>query len=253
MLKKILTTIVIIFIAGIAVAHEHWIDVSDFLPKLDEKIRVYITSGHSFPIGEIILGEKLLVDTKIVTPERREIVYSTKEDKKGVQRLSEEMALTVTGIYLAQFNLKKPQAKEPNYYAKSIISAGEITVDKEFNPVSYTLGDYLEIIPLKLLKNLKRGDELPLKVVMDNKPLKDTLDVSVKLPVRTDSSSGVSPDKDEKKPVSAEQNFTLKSDKEGIARLKISYPGKYLIVMNHKGIGASLTFYIASFKEDKEK
>ena len=242
MFKKILTTIIIIFIASAALAHEHWVDVTDYLPKLEDKIRVYITSGHSFPLGEFILGEKLLIDTKIITPERKEITYSTKEDKKGVKRLSDEIALTATGIYLVRFNLKKPQVKEPLYYAKSIIHLSKVVIDKEFNPASYTLGSYLEIIPQQLLTTLKKDDELTLKVLCDNKPLKETLEIGVKLPS----------EKPEDKPSAAEKNFTVKSDRDGIARLKISYPGKYLVTLDAKGTGCSLTFYI-DYGEIKEK
>jgi uncharacterized GH25 family protein len=211
--KIFLVTILLFLFPIISFSHEYWIDIQNFSPKPNEKVKIFISSGHYFPKSEGVVSERLLSDTKIITPEGEEIVYETREEKN---RRVGEFTFKEAGRYIILFSLKKPQEETPLYCGKSIVLVGE---QEELN---YTSGRYIEIIPLKGISSLKKGEILPIKILYNKQPIKVTFNISIE----------------------GKKNFSISSDEEGIAKLKIDRSGRYLITANYKGKGASLTFYI---------
>jgi len=236
MVKKLVLGLLLLLSAPAAVfAHDYWVEPSNFRPAAGDKIKAVISGGHSFPVSEFAVSDKLVTETIIALPSGQRLAYKTQENKERKCRISDEVPFTQTGIYLLQFQIKKPQEKLPIFYAKSILSIEEKSITPtEFNPISYTLGCLMEIIPLSDPTKLKKGDELPLQLLYDNKPMKEMFEIAIKYPDKTG-------DKD--KSSTAEEHFILKTDKEGRAKLKIIASGRYLIVVEHKGEGCSLTFY----------
>lgn len=237
MLNKCLLVSVLLLSAPIMVlAHDYWIEPDNFQPAAGDKINAVISGGHSFPLSEFAVSDKLLTETCVALPSGKKLPYKTQEDKEKKCRTSEDVSLTQTGIYLLQFQIKKPQERQPLFYAKSILSIEDTPVTPtEFNPISYTLGCLMEIIPLSDIGKLKKGDELPLQLIYENKPMKETFEIAIKYPDKPE---------DKGKSRTAEEHFTLKTDKEGRAKLKVADSGRYLIVVEHKGEGCSLTFYV---------
>lgn len=254
MVKKLVLGLLLLLSAPAAVfAHDYWVEPSNFRPAAGDKIKAVISGGHSFPVSEFAVSDKLVTETVIALPSGQRLAYKTQEDKKEKCCISEEIGLTMTGIYLLQSQIKKPQEKLPLFYVKSILSIDDQPADSpvarenpvtptEFNPISYTLGCLMEIIPLSDLTKLKKGDELLLYLLYGNKPMKETFEIAIKYPDKTD---------DQDKSKTAEEHFTLKTDKKGRAKLKITVSGRYLIVVEHKGEGCSLTFFVNLGEEKK--
>lgn len=216
-MKKIFLILVFFLFSKISFSHEVWIDLENFTPEKNEKTKIFICSGHYFPKSEQAIDEKILHNTKIITPSRKVFEYSTKKSKnlrEGEYRFEEE------GTYLILLSIKRPVTQEPVYLSKAIVSVGR---ESDFQ---YTAEQELEIIPLKNISLIKKGDTLPLKILFDRKPAKVTLNISVE----------------------GKKNFSISSNEKGEAELKINNFGRYLIFTNYKGKGCSLTFYVGEKK-----
>ncbi|MBA7495464.1 hypothetical protein ES702_06051 [subsurface metagenome] len=218
MRKLSLVWMFVFLLCSSAVSHEHWIDLEEFYPLPGEKTIVSICSGHYFPKSSVILADRLLHDMRIISPDKKEYTYETRDEKN---RRVAEVVLKSAGIHLISFSLKKPPVKEPLYFAKSIVLVGELTEDK----VSYTLGCLIEIVPEKDISRLKKGEELPLRLLYKGKPATSTFSISL----------------------DGKENFFLRTNKDGLALLKVTTLGRYLITAHYKGKGCSLTFCIREF------
>ena len=215
MRKLSLVWMFVFLLSSSALSHEHWIDPEDFYPVPGEKTVISICSGHYFPKSSFALANRLLDDTRIIGQDGKEYAYETRsEENRRVGEFSFESA----GIHLITFSLMKPLLKELLYSAKSIVLVGKPTEDK----ISYTTGCLIEIVPGKDIFSLKRDEELPLKLLYNGKPTRSTFSISV----------------------NGKKNYFLQTNREGIARLKITAKGRYLITSSYKGKRCSLTFCI---------
>ena len=82
---------------------------------------------------------------------------------------------------------------------------------------SKTLGHKLEIIPLKDPSNLREGDYMPIKVIFEGKPLRAPVAATY---------AGFSTDK--------AIAYATKTNKEGMAKIKIIKSGIWLVIVKHK-------------------
>ena len=235
MRKLLLTGILVLLFHSSAFSHGHWIDLENFYPAQGEKTVIFICSGHSFPASSFALGERLLSDTGITHPSRsqrrildtaplndmEEYTYTTKGGKK---RRAGEFVFETKGTHLVRFSLKKPPLKEPIYCAKSIVLVGNQSEDN----ISYALASQIEVVPEKNIFTLTKGERLPLRLLYDGKPVRSTFSISIE----------------------GKKNFFLQTNKDGLALLKITRQGRYLITSHYKGKGCSLTFRIREFKKD---
>jgi len=206
---------VFFFSCSFVFCHEHWIDLENFSPSIGEKTKVFACSGHSFPKSNEILSERVFNGFKVISPDNKEEFYATKTDEKSKTRVV-EVVFDKEGTYVILFSLQKPPLKNPLYTAKALVNVGQGKIPKNI------LKNGLEIVPEKEISQLKIGDELPLKIIYDEKPISLTTSISI----------------------DGKKNFFLKTNRDGELLLKIKLPGRYLITSNHKGIGASLTFFI---------
>lgn len=221
-------------------AHDLWINVDNYYPSAGEKVRAKVVFGHNFPYEDILISQKDITEFSYVTPEgTKKPVTNLWEAVKGNRNASYKK-----GSLVGEINLSTCGCKEGTYviiasrvrkgnkyhvpsekYGKAIIVVG----NKGTKNVSYVFGHRIEIVPLKNPSDVKPGDYFPVKVLFEGKPLSTYVYATY---------AGYWSET-EPFPVMA------KSGDDGIAYIKISRPGVWLIVCNHKvDFSASLTFEI---------
>lgn len=211
--------------AGAAWAHDLWIACPQ--AKAGQKLLMEVLYGHSFPADELLApGE--VAEVYIMGPKGK-IKVAPGADQKfaSAQPLAAGSYLAVSGNK-AKFWTKAPagyvhktkdQVPEAIKcirsvkYAKSIINLGGKSAD-----VSKTLGQDLEIVPLKNPADLKMGEELPVKVLLAGKPLPKT--------EVTATFAGFSKER--------AMAFYNKTNKDGIVNVKLWHPGFWLVRVNQQ-------------------
>jgi uncharacterized GH25 family protein len=213
-----------------AMAHDLWINVDNPYPAVGEKATVKVVFGHNFPYYDILISKESLAEFSYLGPDgqKREIT-KTWEDKTGERSgaLIGEITADQKGSYIVTAYRKIKGDKQhvaSEKYAKSIISTGEGKSN-----ISSPLGHRIEIIPLKDPKEINPGDSIPVKLLFEGKPLSTYLYATY---------AGY---------YSEDEPFPLftKSNEDGVAYMKISQPGTWMLVCNHKvDFSASLTFKV---------
>ena len=100
---------------------------------------------------------------------------------------------------------------------KSIILTG-----METEPVNYSSGGGLEIVPCIGLSEINVVDDMPLRILYNNEPVKGTLSISI----------------------DGKKNFSLKTDADGRTTLSVKRSGDYMLYVTRGSQGSSLTFHI---------
>lgn len=216
---------------SLAMAHDLWLNVDNHQPALGNKTIIKVVFGHNFPYYDILINRESLAEFSYLGPDgqKREIT-KTWEDKTGERSgaLVGEITPDQKGSYVVTAYRKIKGDKQhvaSEKYAKTIISAGEGTRN-----ISSPFGHRIEIIPLKNPQEIKAGESLPVKILFEGKPLSTYLYATY---------AGY---------YSEDEPFPLftKSNEDGIAYMKISQPGIWMFVCNHKvDFSASLTFKVA--------
>ncbi|MFZ3135761.1 MAG: DUF4198 domain-containing protein [Thermodesulfovibrionales bacterium] len=217
--------------SSLAVAHDLWLNVDNHYPEPGSKTTVKVVFGHNYPYYDILISRGNLAEFSYLGPDgqKREIT-KTWEDKTGERSgaLVGEITPDQKGSYVVTASRKRTGDKQnvaSEKYAKSIISVGEGTKN-----ISSSFGHRIEIIPLKNPQEIKAGESLPIKILFEGKPLSTYLYATY---------AGY---------YSEDEPFPLftKSNEEGVAYIKISQPGVWMFVCNHKvDFSASLTFKVA--------
>lgn len=204
-------------------AHEHWIDVDDFCPAANTPVNVNICSGHYFPKSSFALKENVLNSVELINSggEITSIETTAKENNS-----TGTFALKSEGTAILHFTLKRKQAKDPSYEAKAIL----ISKNGEDKPASYATGSGLELAPSQALTGLKKGDELPLFLLLDGKRVSGSIEIV---------------------PEGGKTSF-LKTETDKAAMLRLSESGRYLATTSIKGRGCSLVFCIPESLEKSE-
>lgn len=202
-------------LVGRVSAHEHWLDIGNFQPAAGEKARILICSGHTFPKSTIILRDRLLHSMEVIRPDGKAVAYQPTAEKTC---WAAEFSLESAGAYIITFSLKKPQLKEPLYWAKAILIVGA----GEDNENLYTVGKGLEIVPGRKLSELKKGETMPLTVFYNGSPV--------------DASLSILPE--------AGKIMFLSTSSDRPAVLKIAREGRYLVTASYGGKGCALTFAV---------
>ncbi|MFA4915262.1 MAG: DUF4198 domain-containing protein [Syntrophales bacterium] len=233
--QKIFLSICLVFVCfsintNVAEAHDLWLNVDNHYTEPGSKTTVRVVFGHNFPYYDILITRDKLTGFSYLCPdgETREI-EKTWEDRKGENAgaLAGDIALDQEGSYVITAYRKIKGNREhvtSEKYGKSIIIAG-----KGNKTVSKTFGHRIEIVPLKNPSEVRPGDSLPIKILFEGKPLSTHV---------YGTYAGYYSE-DEPFP------FFTKSNENGIAHIKISQPGVWMVVSNHKvDFSASLTFEI---------
>ncbi|MCK5850177.1 MAG: DUF4198 domain-containing protein [Kiritimatiellae bacterium] len=198
---------------GTASAHEHWVDMNQFYPAVDETNRISICSGHSFPKSATLLGKRLLHDLRIFLPDNKSTVFKTTSQD---QRWVSDLAIKTAGTVIVSFSLKKPQIEDPFYRATAIVICG----NADNNESSYSTGKGLEIVPTGKLSQARKTGALPLTLLLNGKR------VSARLTILPEHGKSTILSTTEKRP----------------AELKINKNSRYLVTTSYKGKGCSLAF-----------
>lgn len=238
MKKEIFNCTIIIFLAvtlylimtGLSFAHDLWINIDNPYPSTGEKVTAKVVFGHNFPYYDILISRESLADFSYIGPDgQKKEITKTWEEKTGERSgaLVGEFIADQKGSYVVTAYRKVKgdyQQVASEKYAKSIISTGEGKSD-----ISRPFGHRLEIIPLRNPQEIKPGDFLPVRLLFEGKPLSTYLYATY---------AGYYSE-DEPLP------FFTKSDEDGVAYMKISQPGTWMLVCNHKvNFSASLTFKV---------
>jgi uncharacterized GH25 family protein len=239
---KIFLGIFLVFVCfsistSLAEAHDLWLNVDNHYPEAGGKTTVKVVFGHNFPYYDILITRNNLTDFSYLCPngQIRE-VEKTWEDKKeeskegyGYQSgaLAGDITFDQKGTYVVAAMRKIKGDREhvtSEKYGKSII-----VVDKGSEIINKPFGHRIEIVPLKNPLEVKPGDSIPVKILFEGKPLSTYVYATY---------AGYYSE-DEPFPVSS------KSNEEGVAYVRISQPGIWMVVSNYKvDFSASLTFEI---------
>ena len=211
MQKKLFILIFAIFTNFICFAHEHWIDLETFAPTLQQKVKVFVRSGHNFPKGEFVLGKNFLKELKVLTPDKKLQTFLLEQEKDA---RTTYVVFDTTGSYVLYFVVCRPPENEEIYFGKSIVSI------KQQNIISTPVGSKLEIVFKQ--ESVQINNKILFQVLFEGKPIKTTVSVSI----------------------DGKKNFFVQTDKEGVFNLDIKYPGKYLLTTSYKKYGSSLTFFV---------
>jgi uncharacterized GH25 family protein len=228
-----------LLINKVSFAHDLWIYVDNPYPSKGEKVIAKIMFGHKFPHGDILLSREQLGDFYYIDPDGyKKKITKIWEEKTGERSgaLVGEITLEKDGSYII-IAYRKVKGDEHHVasekYAKAICSTGGVK-----SPINKPLGHRIEIVPLKDPKDLKVGDNMPVKILFEGKPLSTYLYATYE---------GYH---------SEEEPFpiTAKSDKNGIAIIKITKPGTWMFVCSHKiDFSATLTFKVKSQNESYQR
>ncbi len=205
----------IILLGTMTTAHEHWMDLSQFHAAKNSEVTITIASGHRFPESKMALNDVIINQCDVIKGKGSTPFTTRAKEKKRTGRFE----FKEDGVFLVETNLKRPQVKEPLYYARAIILVGEQTGTHKDE--IYKTGKGLEIVPLGNLETMKANDTLRLAVYYKGERVKRTCSFS--------TANG--------------KQFFLTPKTDGTVELKIGKKEKkYLVTTSHKGIGCSLTF-----------
>lgn len=249
-LKKIkligLLVILGVILSSTAVYACHpWINANKYTLSEDSVIRFHIANGHKYPFGHSFYSNDNIENMYMLSPEgkRHEVKPRSLSKGESSQVQYESKKKLTQGTYMLVMESKKSfGAKTSTGYerksraelkgkkikgkvsfsqnfCKAIVNAGGKSNGKSYASV---LGHGLEIVPLKDPTTLHADDLLPVKILHNGKPLKESVMVYA-------TYMGFSTEPD----VFA-YNCRASYKKGGIAKIRILKPGIWMIFVSHK-------------------
>jgi len=222
----LITVLSLVFVSQ-ADAHYLWLNVNNYNPEPGEEIAICIGWGHRFPQDgqprmEMVKKMKLF----LLEPDGKKIPLKI-EFKKGIKPI--KIHLKKPGVYLAVLGIKTFVSKttegyfyKPKDELKDVIMSkwSETTAVAVINvghPGNVALKELKEckyqILPFKNPAALEKGQILPVKVIFEGKPSRTWVYATY---------AGFSEFKDT-------FAWTTRTDKKGIAKIKILKEGIWLI------------------------
>lgn len=230
-MKKTIITAIALLVLALPVsspAHLFWLLPEPAVSQSGQPVQVEIGFGHKFPRDEELKAERLQF-FKVLGPDGKEVPM------KELSAVRFEFTPVQAGTYLVVAaikpgfvsrtpeGMKMANKKEaPNatncfrfdFAAKTLVNVGPGPTG--FDRLAQTS---LEIVPLKSPASLKVGEELPVQVLFQGKPLPE-------VEVKATHDQWQDP----------KEMFAIKgkTDAQGKYALKIDQPGQWLLVVNHK-------------------
>jgi len=211
-------------------AHDLWLNIDNHCPMVGEKTTAKVVFGHNYPYYDILIKRDSLSGFSYLCPDgKMRELENTWEDIQGDRKgaLAGEISCDQEGTYIVTAYRKSKGDKEKvtsEKYGKSIVVAG-----KGSKNVNQVFGHRIEIVPLKNPAEVKAGEAFPVRILFEGKPLSTFVYATY---------AGYYSE-DEPFPVA------VRSNEEGLAQIKMSQPGTWMIVSNHKvDFSASLTLEI---------
>lgn len=254
--KKLYITI--FFVAAVFItgySHFMWISPAGYVLNKGDILKLRFPSAHLFPATattEIVEKDKMS-DTLLYDPSGKSVKLSLwNGDILESKRLNREGTYLVVSGKKGAFFSKTSDGRYEKKPKDEVLNAVKCTYSKSFNKAIVTvgapagntyskvLGHDIEIIPLRDPGTLKIGTELQMKVLLNGRPYETGVDAIY---------DGFT--KEENK--FAQQ---VKTDKKGIATIKITNTGSWLVKVNNKipyknlkkadeqSYTATLTFFI---------
>lgn len=205
----------ILFIYQVTTAHSLWISVENYNLKPGEETSYFIGFGHRcLSLEERVVNLKedyqlRFKNVMLIDPdgEKRSLI-----PLKGTGKISGEKE----GTYILTLKDER-KANEPygpsGKYAKAIIQVGN--EDKGFSQIC---GHRIELIPLKNPAKIKPGDSLLVRVLFEGKPLSTFIYATY----------------DDFKPEDDAFPSMAKSNDQGMAEIKITERGEWMVFVSHK-------------------
>jgi uncharacterized GH25 family protein len=216
-----------------ASAHDMWLNMRHYTFEADNPVYMTIGYGHFFsgPGGEF-MPQEYLDKLYIIGSDGRESKIKPNnqveyQSEKPVERAGTYLVVaskkggfftkTTKGYKRGRSKKGLKNVISCNYsekYAKAIVNIG----NGSGNVFSKTLGHKLEVVPLKDPSKLREGDYMPVKILFEGKPLGTFVHATY---------AGFSSEKNT-------FAYATKSDKKGIAKIKILKSGVWLLIVKHE-------------------
>lgn len=223
-------------------AHMLWLNASDYAPKAGESVSIEIGFGHHYPHDEALKEGRL------------ERVYAV--DKTG-QEYSVEQVSTCTYRFMPpsdglfriiavmkpgfvskttdgrKMGSKKEYANVVNCFAFRMVATALISVGSPRGDFGVSSKNPLEIVPLKNPALLKTGDEIPVKVMFQGKPVEG---VSVQAANQEQSTAPGNEQGHAGQEHGAHQHWAQEviTNGDGIAVIKVTVGGPWLLATSHE-------------------
>ena len=246
--------------AGQALAHDLWLAPATDHAAVADTVKVTIGFGHKFPVNRVDEQVKPGMIQKAVAlgPDGREVPlhkvseseYTFKASAPGPYLLR---ALMKPGFFsrtekgMRRGNKKEVQGVKRCMFFTMIANAPILVGPKAQGLPGSPAGQALQLVPQADLRALKQGDLLPVKVLFNGAPLANTLVRALYAgyePPKSDPASELKPDPklSPKEAARAKmqrrmatlQPVRVKTDAQGLARLKLATPGWWLVLLQHK-------------------
>lgn len=254
--------LVLLLIASSAFAHNLWLNPGNQHPQVGETVEIGIGWGHQFRADRTDQEVKDNVeDVSAVDPEGNTVklekeslaLYKLKVEKEGVYLVTARIkpgffSMTPEG---RKWGNKKEVEKVTKCTAFDISAKTIIVAGNGDKNLSEPAGQPLEVIPLANPETLKKGDSLPIKVLLHGKPLPG-LAVKATYAGCEDSgavgshdekqaghykgeqkSEGGSPDKGHK-PEDKHYPVETTTGDDGQATLKLDKSGYWIVFLSHR-------------------
>ena len=209
-------------------AHFPWVNLTDYTPDKGAGLSLTIGWGHHYPLGGF-LKESALEDISLIGPGKTtsKIIYNSEVELQSERGLSQEGTYIVAAQRKAGFYTKTAQGGKPiskkglddvircsysHMCMKAVANVGKGT------QVDTVVGHPIEIIPLQNPVNLKAGDYLPIRVLLDGKPYSGDVFATY---------MGFSTEKNT-------FAYATTTDKKGHARIRILEQGIWMIKVAHQ-------------------
>ena len=227
LLKGFLLIILLLIIVPQVKAHNLWLGLDHYLHKVGDTAKVFLYLAHSLPFAELVRPAKMKEFYFLDPSGKRKSFDLKKPDPESFfNEVGVPLNLKDEGTYLAAVAMKPvyisltPEGtKRKNkkglpdviscryveFFAKAVFHAGK----PGGNTYKTVLGQTLEMVPQKDPGMIKNGDYLPIKVLFKGKPLAHEFVYATYVGFSTRE----------------DYVFTTRTDKEGIAEIRITNPG----------------------------
>lgn len=247
-LRLLPVLLAIFFMTGspLAMAHNLWLNPGDYYPKVGSTVDIGIGWGHKYPVDRI---DQEVTDDRVAAIEAIDpdgLRIPLKKVSADLYRLPIEKA----GAYLITAKIK------PGFFTmtpkgrkwgdrKSVADALKCTnfhleaktaiiADGNDSHLGHPAGQPLEIIPLSNPLNLKSGDNLPVRVLFDGRPLPNATVRATYAGFEGEHAAQPAAASGGHKPGGKSYPVEATTDDEGRTVLPIGRAGYWMVLISHR-------------------
>ncbi len=211
--KQVLASVCTVLMCLPVLAHDYWVDPVDSCSAIGVETEIMLCSGHRFPKQSDSGHGQVLQGGSVTAPDGRSVPLVVCKDA-----LSAKFTFTTNGLHVICFSLMVPGAKEPTYWARSLVAVGGVAGRTE----GLQACKGLAIVPGTELSKITVQDSLPLSVAYAGRRIRALVTI-----MREDGTVS-----------------HLRTSPRRPASVKIKKPGKYLVIASVAGKKCSLTFVV---------